>query len=175
MKRQESTRPTSSWREFAAGAPELADFAGERLRDTGILILGTLRSDGWPRISPCEAYIVDGELMLGMMWRSKKALDLLRDSRITLATPQTHHDAPHGDLKLYGRAVEVNDRERKRALEDAQEAVINWRPTEPYHAFSVDIEHAGFISFGKDRRMLRWTPEAGLEVGRHPDAAQAEG
>ncbi len=161
-----------SWKEFAAGAPELAAFAHERLRDTGILILATNRADGWPRISPCEVYIVDGELMLGMMWRSKKALDLLRDPRISLATPQTHHDAPFGDLKLYGRAAEVHDRARKTALEDAQEAAINWRPTEPYHAFTVDIERAGFISFGKDRRMMRWSSASGLEVLRHPDAGQ---
>jgi hypothetical protein len=147
----------------------MAAFAEERLRDTGILILGTNRADGWPRISPCEAYVVDGELMLGMMWRSKKALDLRRDPRISLATPQTHHDAPFGDLKLYGRALEVAERERKRALEDAQEAAINWRPTEPYHVFTVDIERAGFISFGKDRRMMRWSKDGGLEVLHHPD------
>ncbi len=161
-----------SWKEFAAGAPELAAFAHERLRDTGILILATNRADGWPRISPCEVYIVEGELMLGMMWRSKKALDLLRDPRISLATPQTHHDAPFGDLKLYGRAAEVHDRARKAALEDAQEAAINWRPAEPYHAFTVDIERAGFISFGKERRMVRWSSGSGLEVLRHPDAGQ---
>src|SRR6266702_1803464 len=129
-----------SWKEFAAGAPELAAFAHERLRDTGILILATNRADGWPRIS--------------------------------LGTPQTHHDAPVGDLKLYGRAAEVHDRARKTALEDAQEAAINWRPTEPYHAFTVDIERAGFISFGKDRRMMRWSSASGLEVLRHPDAGQ---
>jgi Pyridoxamine 5'-phosphate oxidase len=161
-----------SWREFAAGAPELAAFAEERLRDTGILILGTNRADGWPRISPCEAYVAGGELMLGMMPRSKKALDLLRDPRISLATPQAHHDAPFGDLKLYGRAAEVHDRARKGALEDAQEAAINWRPTEPYHAFVVEIERAGFISFGKDRRMMRWSVTSGFEVLRHPDAAR---
>jgi hypothetical protein len=107
--------------------------------------------------------------MLGMMWRSKKALDLLRDPRITVATPQIHHDAPVGDLKLYGRAAPIEDRDRKRALEDAQEAKINWRPSEPYHAFTVDIERAGYISFGKDRRMLRWSPAAGLEALRHPE------
>src|SRR5690348_8961273 len=108
--------------------------------------------------------------MLGMMWRSKKALDLLRDSRITLATPQSHHDAPYGDLKLYGRATEVPKGARKTALEDAQEAAIDWRPAEPYNAFAVDIERAGFISFGKDRRMMRWSVTSGLEVLRHPDA-----
>ena len=161
-----------NWQGFASAAPELAAFAQERLRDTGILILGTNRSDGWPRISPCEAYVVGDELMLGMMWRSKKALDLLRDPRISLATPQTHHDAPVGDLKLYGRAIEIKDRERKTRLEDVQEAAINWRPSEPYHAFAVDIQRAGFISFGKDRRMMRWSVDRGVEVLRHPDANQ---
>ena len=159
------------WREFAAAAPELAAFASERMRETGILILGTNRADGWPRISPCEAYVADGELMLGMMWRSKKALDLLRDPRLSLATPQTHHDAPYPDLKLYGRATEVHERSRKQALEDTQYAAINWRPSEPYHAFTVDIERAGFISFGKDHRMMRWSASSGLEILRHPEDA----
>jgi hypothetical protein len=112
--------------------------------------------------------------MLGMMWRSKKALDLLRDPRLSVATPQVHHDAPYGDLKLYGRAVEVTDPKRKRALEDAQEAAIDWRPTEPYHAFGVDIESVGFISFGKDRRMMRWSAGSGLKILRHPDEGKPE-
>jgi len=55
------------WGEFEAAAPELASFLRERLTATGILLLGTLRADGWPRISPCEAYLVDGEMLLGMM------------------------------------------------------------------------------------------------------------
>ena len=109
-----------------------------------------------------------------MMWRSKKALDLRRDTRVSLATPQAHHEAPFPDLKLYGRAVEIHERGRKAALEDAQEAKISWRPEEPYHAFSVDIERAGFISFGEDRRMMRWSVESGFEVLRHPHAGQDE-
>ena len=47
------------WGEFAAAAPALASFLRERLSATGILLLGTLRADGWPRISPCEAYLVE--------------------------------------------------------------------------------------------------------------------
>jgi len=50
-----------------------------------------------------------------------------------------------------------------------QEAANDWRPTEPYHAFAVDIERAGFISFGKDRRMMRWSIEGGVEVLHHPE------
>jgi len=159
------------WSEFAASAPELAAFAEARINATGIILMGTVRADGWPRISPCEPYVVDGELMLGMMWQSRKALDLLRDPRLTITTPQIDREPVHGDLKLYGIAHEVGDPGRRRALEDVQEAAISWRPTEPYHVFSFDVLRAGFISFGQQRRLLRWSTEFGTEVLRHPDDA----
>ena len=163
-----------SWQRFAAAAPELARFMEGRLEATRLCLLGTLRADGWPRISPCEAYLVDGDLMLGMMWRSHKALDLLRDPRLTVATPQADKDGGEGDLKLYGFAVEVREAERRRALEEAQYAIIGWRPSEPYHLFALDVRRAGFISFGKNQRLLRWSRETGIEVLRHPDAAKDE-
>src|SRR5262249_17392030 len=137
---------------------------------TGILLLGTIRADGWPRISPCEPYIVDGELLLGMMWRSKRALDLLRDPRITIATPRADRDGADGDLKLYGAVTEVEGAERRQAYSDASWARIHWRPS-AYHLFAVGIESAGFISFGKDRRLMRWSANHGLEALMHPDAA----
>lgn len=132
-------------------------------------MLGTLRADGTPRISPCEAYIVEGDLMLGMMWRSKKALDLQRDPRLTVVTPQADRSPGFGDLKLYGWAIDVREPARRHALEDAQQAAIGWHPTEPYHLFAVEIESAGYISFGKGRRLMRWTAAHGVEVMRHPD------
>lgn len=112
--------------------------------------------------------------MLGMMWQSKKARDLMRDSRLTVMTAQADRDAGHGDLKLYGRSIDIQDQARRKAHADVQEAAINWRPSEPYHLFTVDIDRAGFISFGKDRRLLRWSAANGLEVLRHPDDAQGQ-
>jgi hypothetical protein len=150
----------------------MAVFAEDRIKATGIVLMGTLRADGWPRISPCEPYVVDGDLMLGMIWQSLKARDLLRDPRLSLATPQSDRESAHGDLKLYGLAQEVTEPDRRRALEDAQEAAIGWHPTEPYHLFSFDVLRAGFISFGKQRRLLRWSTESGMEVLRHPHAAE---
>jgi hypothetical protein len=147
----------------------------ERLGATGIVLLGTLRPDGWPRISPCEAYVVDGDLMLGMMWRSKKALDLLRDPRITVATPQVEREPVHGDLKLYGSVVDVPEPDRRRQYGDTVHAAIKWRPSEPYHLFALDVERAGFISFGERRRLLRWSRESGLEALPHPDGAAGAG
>lgn len=145
----------------------------ERLAATGIVLLGTLRPDGWARISPCEAYVVDGDLMLGMMWRSKKALDLLRDSRLTVVTPQAEREPVHGDLKLYGSVVDVPEPERRRRYADTLEAAIKWRPPEPYHLFAFEVERAGFISFGEGHRMVRWSPGSGLEDRPHPDDAGA--
>ena len=148
--------------------------AEERIDATGVLLLGTIRADGRPRISPCEPYIVDGELLLGMMWRSKKALDLLRDPRLTLATPRADREGADGDLKLYGGVREVEDAARRKGYSDATWARIQWRPSDPYHLFAVEIESAGFISFGTDRRLMRWSADEGLEVLRHPDAAEKE-
>jgi hypothetical protein len=70
-----------SWSEFAAPAPELAALGKERFDQTGLILLGSIRKNGWPRISPVEPIISEGRLYLGMMWQSRKALDLLRDPR----------------------------------------------------------------------------------------------
>ena len=138
------------------------------------MLLGTNRSDGWPRISPCEAFVVNGELLLGMMWRSKKALDLIRDPRVTVATVQTDREPKYGDLKLYGLVSDVPEPERRQAYSDTLHAAISWRPSEPYHLFSFDVERARFISFGKEQKLLRWSAEDGVEVLQHPDAGTAE-
>ena len=161
-----------NWTEFAATAPELAEFGQDRINSTRLVTLGTIRADGWPRVSRCEAYVVDGELLLGMMWQSKKALDLLRDPRITVATVQADREPVYGDLKLYGFAVDVPDPGHRQAYADTVFAAISWRPSEPYHLFSVDIARAGFISFGENQKLMRWSVEGGVEIMRHPDAAK---
>jgi len=66
-----------TWDEFKRSAPEMAGLGEERFERTGLVLVGTIRKDGWPRISPVEPLIVDGDLSLGMMWQSKKAKDLL--------------------------------------------------------------------------------------------------
>jgi pyridoxamine 5'-phosphate oxidase-like protein len=159
-----------NWKAFATAAPELAAHFERQLAETQLCLLGTNTVSGWPRISPCEAYIADGDLMFGMMWRSRKALDLLRDSRLTVTTAQCDREAANGDVKLYGYGVPVEDAARKNALADAQEKVINWRPSEPFHAFALDVRRASYIAFGEKRRMVRWSVEGGgVEVLRHPD------
>src|SRR5436305_15292487 len=111
---------TLNWKEFAAAAPTMAAFFEQLLGETQLCLLGTIAASGWPRISPCEGYIADGDLMLGMMWQSRKALDLLRDSRLTVTTAQCDSEAANGDGKLYGYGVPVEETARKNALAAVQ-------------------------------------------------------
>ena len=73
--------------EFKRDDQELAALGEERFERTGLVLLGTLRKDGWPRISPVEPLIAHGQLYRGMMWQSRKALDLLREPRCTAPSP----------------------------------------------------------------------------------------
>jgi len=158
-----------NWAEFAAAAPEMAELGLEGFRAGNLCLVGTLRADGWPRISPNEIYFVGGELLLGMMPGSTKVSDLRRDPRLTVMTPQCDREAKRGDLKLYGRAVEVSDPDARQSYGQTIFAAIGWRPTEPYPLYAVDIDSAGYISFGDSRRLLRWSPDRGVEQLRHPD------
>jgi hypothetical protein len=88
---------------------ELGDLASDRFRSDELVMLGTLRPDGSARISPCEVDVAAGHLFLGMMWRSPKALDLYRDPRIVVHTVTCNREGTYGDLKLYGRALDVPD------------------------------------------------------------------
>src|SRR5262245_51727189 len=136
------------WAEFEAAAPELAALGLAGFREQNLCVIGTLAADGWPRISVNEVYFPAGDLLLGMMRRSRKSIDLIRDARITVMTPQCDREAKRGDFKLFGRAVEVADPGLRELYGDTIFAAIGWRPTEPYPLFSVRIERAAYISFG---------------------------
>jgi hypothetical protein len=76
----------TTWTDFANSAPELAARGLTRMNARELIVLGSLKKDGAPRVSPVEPDIVDGELMMGMIWQSNKALDLLRDPRCMVTT-----------------------------------------------------------------------------------------
>lgn len=158
------------WEEFLDRAGELGELAKDRIAGQELCMLGTIRADGSPRISPCEVYVVDGELLLGMLWRSRKALDLLRDPRIAVHSVQCDKSGASGDVKLYGSVVDVTDLGLRTRYGDTLQAAIDWRPSEPYHLFALDIREAGYMSFGDAHRAMRWTERGGLDQLRHPDA-----
>ena len=134
-------------------------------------MLGTLRADGSPRISPCELDFAAGHLILGMMWQSRKARDLLHDPRCVVHTCTTDRMGTEGDAKIYGRAIDVQDPALRDAYRAAVKARIDWAPDEPnFHAFAIDVESAAFITFAEPRVVFSWTPELGTRELPFPDA-----
>ncbi|MGZ8594347.1 MAG: hypothetical protein ACXWYJ_01655, partial [Actinomycetota bacterium] len=115
------------------------------------------------RVSPCEVDFAEGELLMGMMWRSHKALDLLRDPRITVHSATADRTNPGGDVKLRGLAVDVSDPALRQAYRDTLQARIDWAPDEPeFHLFSLDVGSAAYLRFGDDGVAKVWEPVLGL-------------
>lgn len=99
-----------AWHQFRAEAPRIAEVFVRRHTAAGNLcFLGTLRSDGYPRISPMEPGIVDGELVLVGMPGTTKFRDLGRDPRFCLHTATVDPYVGDGDAKLWGKASNVQD------------------------------------------------------------------
>jgi hypothetical protein len=148
-------RGVTSWGGFAAAEPEFAEAVRRRFTAHKHCTLATLRSDGSPRISGTEIEFQDGELVLGMMPGSVKAMDLRRDSRTALHsptedTPEEHPSSWDGDAKIGGRAVETSD---PLAVEEP-------------HRFRIDITEVVLTRVGEPADHLvieSWHPSRGFE------------
>lgn len=136
------------WDEVTASAADFAEAVRARFDAHRHKILATLRADGSPRVSGIEAAFADGDLWLGMMGGSRKALDLRRDPRLALHSasldPLDDPGTWPGDAKLSGRAVEVTDPARISATmeamgEDASDA------SPESHLFRVDVTEVTLI------------------------------
>jgi hypothetical protein len=135
---------TSNWAAFAAAEPDFAKVAEERFGAGGAgvapsprgvhHVLATLRKDGSPRTCGIEVRFLGGELWLGMMPGSLKALDLRRDPRFALqANPGEGTGMGGGDVRIAGRAVEVADGAAKAAY------VKEVEPPQPFHLFRTEL------------------------------------
>jgi hypothetical protein len=154
-----------SWSEVEAAVPELAVAVREAFEAHKHKVLATLRADGSPRLSGNEAAFRDGEVWLGMMHRSLKALDLKRDARMELHSAPVDLELKQGDARLAGRAVEITDPDMLRhfAAVSAQEH-DGVEPPSPFHLFRVDIGELTLIRVGDppDHLVIEWwEPSAG--------------
>ena len=145
----------ASWQQFTDAAPALAAVCAERFHSTDLVMLGTLRKDGRPRVTPIEFFFFEGELTMGGMWQSKKLLDLQRDRRCLLHSTTSNKDGVEGDMKLSGDAHEVTDGEYRERYGQALLAATGWRPEGPFHLFTIDIVEAAFTVFGAGVGLFR--------------------
>lgn len=149
----------STWDEFAAASPDLA----QRVRNLFVAhkhhTMATLRLGGSPRISGTEVRFEDGDLLLGMMLGTRRAADLRRDPRTALHTHTVDpvdgdQESWPGDAKLSGIAIEAPSCGR-----EPQDA--DW--------FRIDLHEVVFTGLGSPADHLvveSWTPESGLRRQR---------
>jgi len=139
------------WQDVVTAEPDLAAHVRRCFAIRKHATLATVRRDGSPRISGTEVeFHDDGEIFLGMMPGSMKALDLHRDARLALHCPT--EDAPDGrpdqwigDAKLAGLGIEV--------------------PAEGHHRFRIDVTEVVVTTVAGDQLVVRsWHPGRGVET-----------
>jgi len=145
--------------DLESAAPTIAAFLTQRIAATGLSLIGTTRSDGWPRVSPMELSIHDGSLYVGSMPNAVKAKDLRRDPRCCVITPLADKDDLAGEAKLFCRAREVIDpleweRVRRRWNDDTGFDIGDPGGS---HIFELEIEAAAWQRVeGNDWRTTSW-------------------
>lgn len=151
-----------SWDGFAAAEPVFADTVRRRFQLHKHHVLATLRKDGSPRVTGLEADFRFGELLLGMMPNSRKALDLRRDPRFALqANPGSGAEMADGDVRVSGRAVEIDDPEViARFIEEAD-------PPQPFHLFRAELTEVVRIGLDGEALVIQsWRPGHPLRAVR---------
>jgi hypothetical protein len=139
----------AGWGGFAAGAPTIAEVFARRHAATGNLcMLGTLRTDGYPRISPMEPRFLSGELWLVGMPHTAKFADLRRDPRFALHTATVDTHVSDGDAKLWGTVEDVRDEALHERFAEAVYAEIGLDLRgQPFdHFFRADIVGASAVT-----------------------------
>jgi hypothetical protein len=106
-------------------------------------LVGTVRRDGSPRISCVRPCVLDGDLYLGMMWRSRKAVDLLQDPRLVLHNAVATNEGNEVEVALHGHAVPVEDDDGRRRYVEASPEWAERR----FHLFRLEIESAGVVRY----------------------------
>jgi hypothetical protein len=79
-----NVKPGLRWSRFAAEAGDIANDIANLIHRFRFAFVGTIRQDGTPRISPVETHVVDQDLVMVMIPRTRKAADLRRDNRVVL-------------------------------------------------------------------------------------------
>jgi hypothetical protein len=165
------------WSEVESRQPRLAALGRQRLLEPGVVLVGTIRRDGTPRLSPVEPLVMDGTLWLSMLWQSTKAADLTRDPRILVHSVVTSRDGSEGEFKIRGTASAEDDHNVQRRYAGAVQESLGWTPQPGrFHLFAISAEQVTFIRYDDatgDQHVVMWPP--GREFIRRGTSATSVG
>jgi len=151
------------WAEIEAQQPRLAALGRRRLADPGVVLVGTIRRDGTPRISAVEPFFWRDDLWLPMLLDSLKAKDLIRDPRVLVHSIVTSRDGTvdGGEFMLRGHAVFADDSRLHEEVAAAIAAELPWQPKAgKFDLFWVNVEQLASIRWGQnnDQYLTTWPP-----------------
>lgn len=141
----------TTWREFTEAAPRIAAVFTRRHAATGNLcLLATLRSDGFPRISPIEPRVFEDQLWIVGMPDTTKFRDVGRDPRFCLHTATVDTTVQDGDAKLWGVVDDVQDTALHQRFATAlfEETGFDLRGQEFDHFYAADLTGASAVEVG---------------------------
>ena len=132
-------------------------------------MLATLRSDGYPRVSPMEPRIFEGRLLMVGMPGTTKFKDLGRDPRFCLHTATVDPYVGDGDAKLWGDARNLQDRDVHERFANYlfEEGGVDLRGQELDPFYVADIIGASAVEFVDGQlRITIWKPGEAERVVR---------
>jgi Pyridoxamine 5'-phosphate oxidase len=147
----EGPRLVTTWAGFTEAAPRIAAIFTRRHTATGQLcLLATLRSDGFPRISPIEPRLFEGQMWIVGMPGTTKFRDLGRDPRFCLHTATVDTQVSDGDAKLWGVVHDVQDPDlhRRFAADLFEDTGLDLRGEEFSPFYAADITSASAVEVG---------------------------
>lgn len=162
----------TTWKEFTESAPRIAAIFSRRHAAAGNLcMLATLRSDGFPRISPIEPRVFEGQLWVVGMPDTTKFRDLGRDPRFCLHTATVDTEVKDGDAKLWGVVNDVQDTalQQRWATSLFDETGFDLRGQEFDHFYAADLVGASAVEVREGRLDITiWKPgEPERVVSKH--------
>lgn len=155
-----------TWAALQAGAPDLAREGRLRFERSHVALLGTIRGNGLPRISPVEPYFLAGELVFGVM-RSPKLDDLRQRPGCVLHSAISDVNGTEGEFKVYGRAIVAS----APSILGASTAWWASRDATSFAVFTLEIDEAVLVAWdrGADRmRTTRWSKVGGERSATRP-------
>lgn len=160
----------TTWSQFTEEAPSISALFLRRHQATGNLcMLGTVRADGSPRISPIEPTIFEDMLVLAGMPNTRKFDDLARDPRFCLHTATVDTMVTDGDAKLFGTVTDepdeaVHARFAQKLFDDKG---FDIRGMKFDHFYLADLTGASTVEAADDHLDITiWKPGAGETVIR---------
>jgi hypothetical protein len=157
-----------TWAQFAEESPRIAEiFVRRHSATANLCMLATIRSDGSPRISPMEPIMFEGLLVLVGMPNTTKFRDLDRDPRFCLHTATVDPYVGDGDAKLWGTAVNLQDKRlHERFADDLFERTgmdLRGQAFDPFYV--ADLASASSLELVDDQlRITIWKPGEGERV-----------